>query len=875
MNNEWQPKCPYLAAIGIKYVTCELHAHHKGKHEFENKEALRHHMDSICYKDFDQCETYRKTYLEEMRSIAPSDLEYRKCAYCCNNSGYIGLKTHDGSTHGFCQLKQEDMPKYDTKTVCEYFNKLYREGECPYYNGVCQDGRKPQIRCGSNALLTYFDESKEDRDKHVVEICRGQMDTCRAFLFRQLERAGAGPRSDHSTEELREMYLKLNGSEEVGKKKQDIENVAAPCPHNRGIIKEGKYWIRNCARDPMQQLKYESKNQAEALSKTCRGEEDFSMCRFYGEGKCFNARCPFHHSELWVSEKCDLEEIAKTKPHLIQEYGEEVLEYCPMPEKLRELLSRNPIICTTRENEGTGCVPNNPEAGMCAAYEKKGGEENKMNELKVTPNSWSGRGSDFVERFMKKDGNAAASNPVQETDENACPYGKHNTGDCRCIGFDGECQVIRRKDWDRYWFVKEMQGKVECEIFNKYAAEIIAEKRPKEAETLNEITETVNNSSKIVAFDYSTVDEDTAAFLREKARKIVSIRTKAMIDMAIELEEVHKKLASHYQGTFGAWCESIGITDRTARNYLTGLEWVRKNFPNIDDARNIQTSLLFEASKPSAPKELQEAVLSGDITTHKQYKELEEKLRKAEERAERAVNQKFVAENKAIEAEQRCRKAEKDKDDSIRALKKDINNLQQQLEQAKRNSDPAKVQELGEIIARYQKDIEALEADKKTLNQEINSLRKQLKEKPIEAQSVKVVEEKVVEKEVIPEEVALAIYDKIARLYEGLTRLTDKEIQVFAEQVDPDYFDDIARDLDEATEVLAKIEHAARKAIESNPIHPADDPICACGTCSKSDPDYDAEKLENESLTWCPVHQRYVHTTDETCDEFESYLEGR
>jgi hypothetical protein len=44
-----------------------------------------------------------------------------------------------------------------------------------------------------------------------------------------------------------------------------------------------------------------------------------------------------------------------------------------------------------------------------------------------------------------------------------------------------------------------------------------------------------------------------------------------------------------------------------------------KNFQHLKSIENLQPSLLFAVSKKSAPAELQEAVLSGDITTHKQY----------------------------------------------------------------------------------------------------------------------------------------------------------------------------------------------------------------------------------------------------------------
>ena len=121
------PHCPYLSSMGMKDIQCTLHARFRDKREFESAAEQKKYVDSICYKDFDCCETYKTTYAEEMASTDKNILEYQECAFCCNNSGYTGLNSQDGSTHGFCQVKQEAVPKFDTGSVCEWFNRLKRE----------------------------------------------------------------------------------------------------------------------------------------------------------------------------------------------------------------------------------------------------------------------------------------------------------------------------------------------------------------------------------------------------------------------------------------------------------------------------------------------------------------------------------------------------------------------------------------------------------------------------------------------------------------------------------------------------------------------------------------------------------------------------
>lgn len=251
----------------------------------------------------------------------------------------------------------------------------------------------------------------------------------------------------------------------------------------------------------------------------------------------------------------------------------------------------------------------------------------------------------------------------------------------------------------------------------------------KTAENDDFLPENVTKNDEIVTFDYSTVDADTGAFLQEKAARIMEIRFKSVVAIGKELREAQDKLANNKIGVFQQWINSIGITPRTAYNYINGYEYIVKNFHNIEDAESIQPSLLFAVSKPSARPELQQAVLSGDITTHKQYKELEEQLRKKEQELASAKEYADKQAKYADEHMMRARTAEfeleKNKK-SYESLQIELRRVQQQFEQAKRNSDPSKIQELGQIISEKQREIE--------------DLRQQLRDKPIETTATRVVE---------------------------------------------------------------------------------------------------------------------------------------
>jgi hypothetical protein len=214
-----------------------------------------------------------------------------------------------------------------------------------------------------------------------------------------------------------------------------------------------------------------------------------------------------------------------------------------------------------------------------------------------------------------------------EFKDDECPYYcNHNEG----------CS-LKLSTGDAIKLMLKSMGEYNCDVYMEAISE------------LKVITELVKPEDRYIeeekpqTFDYSTVDTETAAFLQEKEAKITQIRMMSVLAIGKELKEVHEKLANHYQGTFGKWCKNIGITDQTAMNYIKAHEYVAKNFGNIEDAESIQPSLLFAISKTSAPAELQIAVMDGDITTHKQYKELEAQLKARE--AEKEAEEKKAREN--------------------------------------------------------------------------------------------------------------------------------------------------------------------------------------------------------------------------------------
>jgi hypothetical protein len=457
----------------------------------------------------------------------------------------------------------------------------------------------------------------------------------------------------------------------------------------------------------------------------------------------------------------------------------------------------------------------------------------------------------------------------------------------------GMCSLLTNTGSDLERQLDNFRAHADCEI---YKAALDKRSASEKSEATQSAALEAPVSSTVQPFDYSTVDTETAGFLQEKAKKITQMRMTFMLSVAKELTEVHDKLANHYKGTFGAWCMSIGISRDTGENYVRAYRYVAENFGNIEDAEKIQPSLLFAASKPSAPKELSDKVASGDITTHKHYKELEEQLKVEAKEKQKWMERANIANNgwdkakklandtenkwfqehqervKWFQEYQERVKAEKERDNTIKAYQKDLKDLQQQLDQAKRNGDPVKIRELGEKISGYQQEINNYQQEIGRLNQQLQEKNRQLKEKPIEVAAAKVVE-----KVVIPDEVRTIIYNKVVALYEGLLNLTETEMQIFAEDVHPDCYDDVANGIDEAINTLNNIhrmmydsQSAQQEAAPTSDF----DPDCNCGICEYANMDSVTEEELNNNKTRCTQRDE-VLDFECRCEKFKDMRSGR
>lgn len=146
----------------------------------------------------------------------------------------------------------------------------------------------------------------------------------------------------------------------------------------------------------------------------------------------------------------------------------------------------------------------------------------------------------------------------------------------------------------------------------------------------------MNSLKNLSDFDYSLVETGTAQKLKALSNQLDGIYQNYSIAVGEVLYKSQQELASYGNGIFGQWVESKGISKSNAYNYINAYKFVQNlDKPQKEIFDSSPKSLQLEMSKPSAKPELNKAVFDGDITTHKEYKELERQLKLAQSDNER------------------------------------------------------------------------------------------------------------------------------------------------------------------------------------------------------------------------------------------------
>lgn len=195
-------------------------------------------------------------------------------------------------------------------------------------------------------------------------------------------------------------------------------------------------------------------------------------------------------------------------------------------------------------------------------------------------------------------------------------------------------------------------------------------------------------SSTAPTFDFGADDQTNALLLQDAQTFITGNMARIMA-----AKHAHDLTANHYQGSWGKWCATVGISRDTGDNMVR----VAEQFGNIQlEGKSIldvqPLKLLYAAAKPSTPEVVKQAVFTGDITTYKEYQELMAQLKAEKERADAAEAHLEAANADINGLAERAQKAETERDkaraDQL-STAKDCNRLGLKVSQEKDRADKA------------------------------------------------------------------------------------------------------------------------------------------------------------------------------------------
>lgn len=180
-------------------------------------------------------------------------------------------------------------------------------------------------------------------------------------------------------------------------------------------------------------------------------------------------------------------------------------------------------------------------------------------------------------------------------------------------------------------------------------------------------------------FNYAVLTAELGDYLRHKEEQLRNEYMNFTANCGRIFAEAQEKLAKHgfgeNNGVFEKWITSMGFKKSTVYEMIKIYQFRSSEIRTNEQAQlfdSLSKSLQYEVAKPSAPPELVEQVMNGDITTHKEYIELKKQLdevkenlkmskddaQKAEERAEYAENANSKLSVKNSELERRVKELE-------------------------------------------------------------------------------------------------------------------------------------------------------------------------------------------------------------------------
>ncbi len=268
------------------------------------------------------------------------------------------------------------------------------------------------------------------------------------------------------------------------------------------------------------------------------------------------------------------------------------------------------------------------------------------------------------------------------------------------------------------------------------------------------------------AFDYTVLPANMCTVIRANTEEFTLHMNRSVQEYGqacVNVMNVHAALADRYSGRWAQWCQSVGLSIRSATRMVevgSNVMGSAKLAELVQDGQ-IGKSLLQAICAPSAEPEAVDQVLSGDITTHKEYQELLAQLKAEKERGAAAEAREEEVWKMHEEAKQRAETAES----RYKAALADVTGLQKQYSQMSQRANDA---EEARIAVRLQ--CQKAECERDKAEQRAKEAEAALKKQPIAA----VVDEEEMDKRAHQQAYAIAA-DMTGELRQKLERMQEND----------------------------------------------------------------------------------------------------
>ena len=229
-------------------------------------------------------------------------------------------------------------------------------------------------------------------------------------------------------------------------------------------------------------------------------------------------------------------------------------------------------------------------------------------------------------------------------------------------------------------------------------------------------------------FDYTILSSDDADVAMKYRERHLHRQQSYYLDEAKDLAEIQERLAKYDGGTFVKWIETeTEYSTKSVYNLIDIYnQFCKFTKPEQETFIALPKTLQYDISAKSAPPELVEQVMNGDITTHKEYIALKKELDIEQERAKRLESMLTDSEQRADEAKRAEQKATEDANNCVQHYNEKMSEKTRKIAALnERNSDLEK--QIKELESRPI-DV-AVDVDEKALaekDKEISELKEQL-----------------------------------------------------------------------------------------------------------------------------------------------------